>query len=313
MAEEKPTEYIDLDFRKAKKSDIPGMHIIFDEDFKRRNPQLALLMCGKDPFVEPPPLCEVVHGILRSYLDHPDCRFMVAYDTSEDELYEHSMEDTEVAVNCETDTKNREHMSYLTFGWISASITPPYAFPYDYLISEFDTVACLRELQQARVNGEDQTDIDEPRSRLLRELMNRSMNGQAVHIHGSHLVINGLFCWPTVHAETYWEMTEKLLTWAVKFAERRCLPVWSQIPENQEETFHRAGFKKVESFTLDLNDYRPEGSAADWQEQEWVQMMHNGIPRGRIVRSKSPENRGGRSKKWISPSDRRGRSRRRSL
>ena len=93
-------------------------------------------------------------------------------------------------------------------------------------------------------------------------------------------------------------MALKLLGWAISFADRRNMPIWTQIPVNQMRYFLQAGFREVRSFTLNLNDYSPPGSTRYLGvTHEWVQMMYGVASGARRARSVSPRRVGGRRRR----------------
>ena len=295
MDERFPPARIYVDIGRAETSDIGGICSILKEAFKRRDPRLAQLILNEDESFEP--LEWVVKDILESHLNSRDCSFMVAYETSDGVEYEYSEMDANIEEEeSGTDTDDSEESRNLTFGWIAVSLAPP-AFRNVFAASEFNTYACLSALRRTQTREWDHLNIADSYSRLLHELENRSLYGQAIHINQPHLVVNALVLWPDLHEVTYWEMTFGLLKWAATFAERRGLPIWSQMPGDQREAFRQAGFTEVGMFTLNLNDYKPYGSTEDWGRQEWAQMVYSRGPGERPARSTSPRVRGGGSRR----------------
>lgn len=297
--------YVDIDG--AKRSDIDGMLSIFNQAFLLENPKLPQLMYSNDPSDEA--LHYVVKDILDANLGSQHCKFMVAYDASERRQIEsececehpeigleHSLH-SEIDMNENKDSES--DMENLTLGWISLGVVPHGVTTNAYVASELTTYACLKVLDdQAQARGEDHLSMRDPRVRLLYELELQSRNGQARDLFGPHLIVNALVFWPGAHEDTTWETTSKLLGWAINFADRRNMPVWTQVPANQMEYFHQAGFREVRSFMLNLNDYLPPRSTRYLgATHEWVQMMYgvaSGAPRARSV---SPRRAGGRHRR----------------
>ena len=157
--------------------------------------------------------------------------------------------------------------------------------------SDLSAYAFVKLLAKEALNrGEDPSQVsnNNPRFRLARELSSWSRAGQAGHVIDSHLVVNCLALWPETHRDSKWEMAFKLLGWAVDCAEDRAWPIFTQVPVGQMRFFRDVGFRKVESFTLNLNNYARAGSS-DMGMQEWVQMVYS----PRSARSISSSDRGG--------------------
>ena len=273
-----------VDIGEANRSDIDGMLSIFNQAFQRENPKLAQLMYRDDHSDEA--LYYVVKDILNSQLDSQDCEFMVAFDISdgvgphcECEQPEidtgnnlHSGIDTNDSQDSESDTEN------LTFGWISMGGVSDVT-RNTYVASELTTYACLEVLaKQARARGENYLSTRDPRVRLLYELETQSRDGQDGHMVSPYLIVNALVLWPNSHEDTEWEMALKLLGWAVSFAQRRMIPIWTQVPLNQMRLFRQVGFREVRSFTLNLDHYSPPGSRPYWGTQDFVQMVYRVAP-----------------------------------
>lgn len=287
-----------VDIGKANISDIDGMLSIFKQAFQLENPQLAQLMYWDDPSDEA--LYYVVKDILNTQLDSEDCRFMVAFDVSEgvgqhceceqpEKNSSHSEIDTNDSPNSESDTEN---------GWISMGIVTHGVTRNTYVASELTTYACLEVLaKQAGDRGENYLSTRDPRVRLLYELETQSRDGQIRHMVSPYLIVNALVFWPNAHEETDWEMAIKLLGWAVSFAERRLMPIWTQIPVNQMRFFRQVGFREVRSFTLNLNDYSPPGSTRNWGTQDFVQMVYRAAPEARHDESFTPRAGAGRRRR----------------
>ena len=157
--------------------------------------------------------------------------------------------------------------------------------------SHFSAYALSRFLEgEARSRGEDPSQLsrnNNPRFRLAGELSSWSRNGQGSHVAGKHLVVNCLAIRPEMHRDWNREVAEKLLRWAVDFAEDTAWPIFTQVPEVQMRFFRGVGFREVASMTLDLNNYVDAGSS-DMGTQEWVQMVYS----PRSARSVSPSDRG---------------------
>ena len=293
-----------VDIGKANRSDIDGMLSIFNQTFQLETPQLAQLMYWDDASDEA--LYYVVKDILNTQLDSQDCRFMVAFDVSEGvggycECEQPEM-DTENSLHSETDTNDRldseSDAENLTFGWISMGVLNSGLIRNTYVASELTTYACLEVLaKQARARGENYLSTRDPRVRLLYELETQSRDGQVRHIVSPYLIVNALVLWPNAHEDTDWEMALKLLGWAVSFAERRMMPIWTQIPVNQMRFFRQFGFREVRSFTLTLNDYSPPGSTRNWGTQEFVQMVYRAAPEAQHAGSFSPSDEAGRRRR----------------
>ncbi|CAF9937239.1 MAG: hypothetical protein ALECFALPRED_007149 [Alectoria fallacina] len=283
---------ISVDIQRAEESDIEEMLGIFSDSYRLENPRLAQLMYKEDLSVEA--LYFEVEDILETHLNSQDCRIMVAYDNAEGEC-EHSRAEAANSLYSEIDINN------LIFGWISVGIVPSGDTGYAYAASELLTYACSRLLaEEALARGENELDTTDPRFRLLCRLKDRSKDGRARYIiNQSYLIVNALVFGPEDHEDTHWEMALKLLGWAVSFAEGRNLPIWTQITVNQKPFFRQAGFREVEKFTLNLNDYAPLGSTDDWGMQEWVQMVYR-APGERRTRSVSPRDGGGRRRRLSS-------------
>lgn len=300
IEEEFMPQRIYVDIREANRSDIDGMLSIFDQAFRAENPQLAQLMYRDDPSDEA--LYYVVKDVLNTQMDSQDCKFMVAFDVSEDldphceceqdekdmENSRHSEIDTNDSLDSESNTEN------LTFGWVSMGSFSPGITRNPYVASELTTYACLEVLiKQAHARGENYLSTWDPRVRLLYELETQSRDGQLRHMVGPYLIVNALVFWPNAHEDTNWEMAFKLLGWAVSFAERRMLPIWTQIPVNQLRFFYQVGFREVRLLTLLLNEYSPPGSTRNWGTQDFVQMVYRAAPGARRARSISPRDVGG--------------------
>ena len=269
-----------VDIETPDRSDIGSMVSLFDEAFKRENPRLARLMYPNYPSFEA--LHGVVKNMLETHLDTEDNKFMIAYDIEEGTTYPLQLLD----------------MDNLIFGWISVNILSQGATRNDYAATDLTTYACRYMLaEEARAMGDNYIGTDDSCVRLLDYLFARSTQGQARYItNHRHLVVNALVLWPETKGVTDWEMTLKLLGWAVSFAESRDLPIWTQIPVNQLNFFRHAGFTEVGAFTLNLNDYAPRGSRDNWGTQEWVQMVYLSR-RERRARSVSPRDRGARRRR----------------
>ena len=304
MMQDSTPQRIYVDIRRAVRSDIDGMLSVLNQAFQLENPRLAQLMYTEDDSADA--LRFVVKCILETHLDSQGYSFMVAYDVAdgqEDESEDPGSEDSErenpesenpESEDPESDTENLDH---LTFGWISLGVATYGANRSAYAASDLTTYACSTVLtERARVRGVHHLSISDPRVRLLYELETRSKDGQARYIANPHLVVNGLVLWPGGHQDTDWEMTFKLLGWAVRFAERLDLPIWTQIPRNQAVYFRQARFTEVQAFILNLNNYAPRGSTDNWGTQEWVQMVHP-APEERRARSYSPGDGGGRRRR----------------
>lgn len=273
-----------VDIRNAEMSDIGGMLCIFMEAFRHRNPRLWRLIDIDQP-LGGDPLYYVAKDILETHLISQSCRFVVAYDisngqdhdSSDDEScqYDDSEIDMDDPDNSETVSLTSEELKNLTHGLISLSDAPRDGPRNVYATSEFTTYACLKLLRQARATDQNHLNISVPRFCLLHELENRSRLGQESYIAHPYLVINALLLYPECHEETAWDMANKLLGWAVGFAEERGLPIWTQILANEKEFFLQAGFDVVGTFTLNLNGYKPYGSTRHWGTQGWVQMVYS--------------------------------------
>ena len=273
-----------VDIRKAEMSDIDGMLCIFMEAFQHRNPRLWRLIDIDQP-LGGDPLYYVAEDILKTHMDSRSCRFMVAYDISDGEEHDSSDDEGSQYSDCEIDkddsddsetvTLTSEELKNLTHGLISLSDAPRDGPRNVYATSQLTTYACLKLLGQARATDENHLNITVPRICLLHELENRSILGQESYIAHPNLVVNALLLYPECHEDTAWDMASKLLGWAVGFAEERGLPIWTQIPVEEKEFFLQAGFNVVETFTLNLNNYKPYGSTHHWETQEWVQMVYS--------------------------------------
>lgn len=312
MMQDSTPQRIYVDIRRAERSDIDGMLSVFNQAFQLENPRLAQLMYTEDDSGDA--LRLVVKCILETHLDSQDYKFMVAYDVAdgqEDESEDPGSEDSErddtesedpqsenpESEDSESDTDNLDH---LTFGWISLGVATYGANRVTYAASDLTTYACSTMLtERARVGAVNHLSMSDPRVRLLYELGLRSKDGQARYITNPHLVVNGLVLWPGGHQDTDWEMAFKLLGWAVSFAERLDVPIWTQIPRNQAVYFRQARFTEVQAFILNLNNYAPRGSTDNWGTQEWVQMIHP-APGERRARSSSPGDGGGRRRRLSS-------------
>ena len=289
-----------VDIRKAERSDIDGMLSLFVQAFKLENPRLAQLMYTEDDTVDA--LCFEVKKILETRLDSQDYRFMVAYDVADGQELEDESENSENENSAENEISesDSDNVDNLTFGWMSVRVVDYGDTRNADAAFDLTTYACSTLLtEQAQARGANHPGTGDPRVLLLDELKKRSKDGQARYITNPHLMVNALVLWPGGHQDTDWEMTFKLLGWAVRFAERRNLPIWTQIPRNQMEYFRQARFREVQAFTLNLNYYAPRGSTDDWGTQEWVQMICP-APGERRTRSISPRDGGGRRRRLSS-------------
>ena len=261
----------DFAIREAEQSDIGGILSILRTSFEHRYPRLWRLMYRDGPS---DPLHFAVENILNNHLNPQDCRFMVAYDVSEDADNEARRHRELVLGRRDGPDDNTDIIDNLTFGVISLSVARSAAARDLYTTSDLRTFGCLRVLERARAIGETHLNTSDSRVRLLYELQNQTLSGQARCLRYPYLVVNALLLWPECNSDEVRDMTIKLLGWAVTSAERDGLPIWTQIPVNEKALFLLVGFAEVRTFTLDLNDYRPHGSGRDWGTQEWVQMVY---------------------------------------
>ena len=267
------------EFREAEESDIGGILSIHRTSFEQRYPRPWRLMYQDGPS---DPLHFAVENILKVHLNSQDCILMVAYDVAEHPEIDFSNDEAgryrELVLERRDGPPDNvdiiEDLSNLTFGMVSLSIARSAAARDLYITSDLRTFGCLRVLERARAMGETHLDTSDSRVRLLYELQNQTLSGQARCLRYPYLVVNTLLLWPECHEVEIRDMSLKLLGWAVASAERDGLPLWTQIPVNEKALFLLVGFAEVRRFTLNLNDYRPPGSRRDWGTQVWVQMVY---------------------------------------
>ena len=265
--------------REAGQSDIGGILSILRTSFLHIYPRLWQLMNQDGPS---DPLHYAVENILNIHLYSQDCRLMVAYDVSEDT--ECDFQDDEARRYRELIMERHdgpddnadiiEDQRNLTFGVVSLSVARSAAARDLYPTSDLRTFGCLRVLERARARGETQLNTSDSRVRLICELQDQTLSGQARFLEYPYLVVNTLLLWPECDDDEIRDMTIRLLGWAVTSAEREGLSIWTQIPVDERALFVLVGFEQVRTFTLNLNHYRPLGSRGDWETQKWVQMVY---------------------------------------
>ena len=269
----------EFDIRKAEYSDIGGIISIHRVSFEHLYPRLLQLMYQDGPSDQ---LHYAVENILNIHLYSQDCRFMVAYDTSQDT--QHEFQDgaaqryrklvLERNDGPDDNADINEDLSNLTFGVVSLSVARSAAARDSYTSSDLRTFGCLRVVERARVRGETHLNTSDSRVRLIYELRDRTLSGQSRFLVYPYLVLNTLLLWPGCNEDEHRDMTIKLLGCAVTLAERDGGDIWTQIPVDERELFLLAGFYELQSFTLNLNHYRPLGTTGDLGTQEWVQMLY---------------------------------------
>ena len=254
--------HIDVDIRRARSSDIDGMVSIFYQAFYRESGGFARLMCPESSTSDK--LSDAAEAILKKYLGSQHSEFFVAYEASDD----------------------REPDADLAYGWISVSIVDFGTAQDAYVASEFTDYTSSEVLRHEENRSEDDARAEDdsradksPRAELLEELGNESKIGQDACGCSTrrYAVVNALSLDPECHRDTSSEMAKKLLSSAVKFAERERLQIWTQIPVNQKDFFRRAGFTEVRTVTLDLDYYKPAGSSSDLGTKTWVQLVYSPV------------------------------------
>lgn len=273
---------MEVDIIQAERTDADQMASLWVEAFEAENSKFTQLMyAGVDLLAQP-----MLKDILRKQVTTEGNKFVICYNL-------------DLGTRFEEDWHPEEEEENITYGWISVGIVSD-ASPdfHSYAVHDFSVYVCwMLLLREARALGDSRhRSIDNPRFRLVAELTNRSTDGQARNFDGAHLVVNALVLYPEGHEDETWELAFKLLGWATAYAERRNLPLWTQIPVNQMGFFRQAGFRDVRAFTLNLNDYKPRESRDDWGTQEWVQMVYR-APEERRARSISPRGRGERRRR----------------
>lgn len=236
-----------LRIRKVEARDVENMSDILTYSLSEAHPRLRQLMYNEEHDDEMMTTVTVmIEYELNRHLNDPNCRYMIAYDSSDN----------------------------LDYGWISVSVVSSVPTSHFFYTSALTTLACLKELFRLRSTGETVDLRNDSRSRLLYGLHHRSTRAQARYFTGPYMVVNALALWPECEDDEYWDMAIQLLGKASDWAERDHMPMWTQITADQKDFFLDAGFTEVAAFTLNLNDYKPPGSTRDWGTQEWVQMSY---------------------------------------
>lgn len=272
---------MEVDLIQAVSSDTDQMASLWVEAFEAENSNLTQLMyAGVDMLAGP-----MLENILTAEVNSEDTIFVICYDLNLGTAYEE-------------DWPPVEELANTTFGWISVGNVPDAITDgYSYVVNDFSVyVGGKLQAREARARGENLS-IDNPRFRLICEITQATIGGQARYCNGAYLVVNALVLYPEGHEDQTWEMAFKLLGWAINYSERCDLPIWTQIPVNQMGYFREAGFREVASFRLNLNDYAPHGSTRNLGTQEWLQMVYHAAPRARRARSVSPRNTDGRRRR----------------
>lgn len=274
---------MEVDIIQAVPSDTDQMASLWVETLEVENSKLTqLVYAGADMFAQ-----RWLRNIISAHVDSKDNRFAICYNLDLTNTYE---EGTEPGI---------EEEENLTHGWISVGIVPGAKPDFNsYAVNDFSAyVGWKLVAREARARGE-HLSIENPRFRLVCEIVNWSIDGQARNFDGAHLVVNALVLWDSVcypegHEDQTSELASKLLGWVISDAERRNVPIWTQFTVNHMEPFRQAGFREVAAFTLNLNNYAPRGSIRNW---EWVQMVCR-TREGTRARSSSRRNGGGRRRR----------------
>ena len=165
-------------------------------------------------------------------------------------------------------------------GWTSVSLVT--SDEDDYFKYCDSTVWAGRQLlrREARARGEAPVPMDEmKRAALISKLREHNRDGQNRHACGNRLAINTIAMKPDVFESEIQEIAYRLIDHSRDVAERECLPLWAQVPNNSlgdlEELYEGTGFTKVGSFELDLNRYASEEhrSRSSWRIQKWTQWV----------------------------------------